>query len=101
MTAHSEDPAHRLEFLDHPDNGKMFTVAKWYRHVLRFQVTPGAVERYSGQRRAHFEAGKSLSCGGVFAGSQQQSADASAHPMRVYKGSADFGCIVRRIMGIS
>jgi hypothetical protein len=75
----------------HADDGEGFSVAEWDGDGLDDLIAAEFVERDAGEGGAHFEAREAGGFGGVFAGCEEQSAEAAAGPIRVDEDGADFG----------
>ena len=77
--------------LGHADDGEGFAIAKRDGDGFDDFVATEFVERNAGEGGAHFEAGEAGGFGGVFAGFEEQSAEAAAGPIGVDENGADFG----------
>src|SRR5260370_19515749 len=60
---------------------------------FKFLISPGAVERDTGQRRAHLQSRESSGAGGALAGLQNHAGDASSRPV----GMNEEGANLRRV----
>jgi len=75
----------------HADDGEGFAVGERDGDGLDNLVAAEFVERDAGERGAHFELGEAGGFGGVFAGFEEQSAEAAAGPIGMDEDGADFG----------
>jgi hypothetical protein len=75
----------------HAEDGEGFAIGQRDGDGFDNDVSPKLVERNAGERRAHFKADEAGGFGGVFAGFEEKSAEATAGPIGMHEDGADFG----------